>query len=133
MYERDGFLLLRGLLDEAQLDELREAITTPLVREQRRLNRRKEYDGLAIIHDIILLHPAFLNLARSPKLLGIIELLIGANIEIQHCKMNWKPAEAGAGEVKWHQDFPSLPHRISTFALPLSFWTIPVLRMAACA
>jgi ectoine hydroxylase-related dioxygenase (phytanoyl-CoA dioxygenase family) len=110
MYERDGFLLLRGLLDEEQLHELRAAITTPLVQEQRRLNRREEYDGLSIIHDIILLHPAFLSLARSPKLLGIIELLIGANIEIQHCKINWKPAETGAGEVKWHQDFPYLPH-----------------------
>jgi len=109
-YDRDGYLILRGLLDRLQLQELREAVETPLVQEQRRANRRKEYAGLSIIHDIILLHPAFLKLARNPKLLEVIETLIGANIEIQHCKINWKPGEEGAGEVKWHQDFPYLPH-----------------------
>jgi len=109
-YERDGYLILRGLLDQAQLEELREAVGTPLIKEQRQANRRTGYGGLSIIHDIIYLHPAFLKLARNSKLLDVIEILIGANIEIQHCKINWKPAEIGAGEVKWHQDFPYLPH-----------------------
>jgi phytanoyl-CoA hydroxylase len=109
-YERDGYLILRGLLDQSQLEELREAVGAPLVQEQRQANRRKEYGGLSIIHDIIHLHPAFLKLARNPKLLDLVEVLIGANIEIQHCKINWKPGEKGAGEVKWHQDFPYLPH-----------------------
>jgi ectoine hydroxylase-related dioxygenase (phytanoyl-CoA dioxygenase family) len=45
-----------------------------------------------------------------PKLLDVIEILVGPNIEIQHCKINWKPPEKGTGEVKWHQDFPYLPH-----------------------
>jgi phytanoyl-CoA hydroxylase len=109
-YERNGYLILRGLVDDAQLEELREAVGTPLVQKLRQDNRRKEYGGLSIIHDIIYLHPAFLKLAHHPKLLGVVATLIGANIEIQHCKINWKPAEEGAGEVKWHQDFPYLPH-----------------------
>lgn len=109
-YERDGYLILRGLLDQRDLEELGEAVGAPLVQEQRHANRRKEYGGLSIIHDIIYLDPAFLKLARNPKLLDVVEVLIGANIEIQHCKINWKPAEVGAGEVKWHQDFPYLPH-----------------------
>jgi phytanoyl-CoA hydroxylase len=109
-YQRDGYLILRGLLDQAELEELREAVGTPLVQEQRRINRRKEYAGLSIIHDIIYLHPAFLKLARNARLLEIVEALIGADIEIQHCKINWKPAAEGSGEVKWHQDFPYLPH-----------------------
>ncbi len=90
--------------------ELRQAIQTPLIQEVRERSRRADYGGLSIIHDIIHLHPAFLKLARLPKLLDAIELLVGPNIEIQHCKINWKPPEKGAGEVKWHQDFPYLPH-----------------------
>jgi ectoine hydroxylase-related dioxygenase (phytanoyl-CoA dioxygenase family) len=109
-YEQDGYLIIRGLLDRDQLAELRDAVNTPLVQEQRQANRRKGYDGLSIIHDIIYLDPAFLKLARNTKLLDAVEALVGANIEIQHCKINWKPPEIGAGEVKWHQDFPYLPH-----------------------
>jgi phytanoyl-CoA hydroxylase len=109
-YSRDGYLILRGLVNPSELDELREAINAPLLQQQRQANRRTDYGGLAIIHDIIHLHPAFLKLARNSKLLDVVETLVGPNIEIQHCKINWKPVEKDAGEVKWHQDFPYLPH-----------------------
>ena len=109
-YDRQGYLIVKKLLDEGELDELREAIQTPLIQQIRERSRRADYAGLSIIHDIIHLHPAFLKLARLPKLLDVIEMLVGPNIEIQHCKINWKPPEKGAGEVKWHQDFPYLPH-----------------------
>ena len=109
-YDRQGYLIVKKVLDESELDELREAIQTPLIQQMREKNRRDEYGGLSIIHDIIHLHPAFLRLARLPKLLDVIEALVGPNIEIQHCKINWKPPEKGTGEVKWHQDFPYLPH-----------------------
>jgi phytanoyl-CoA hydroxylase len=101
---------VRGLLNEAEVAELREAVAEPVVQEQRQVNTRKDYDGLVIIHDIVFLHPTFVKLARNSKLLDVVEILIGPNIEIQHCKINWKSPQSGAGEVKWHQDFPYLPH-----------------------
>lgn len=110
VFREDGYVIVRGLLGEEELEELRRAIETPLIQQQRRDNRRDDYDGLAIIHDIIYLHPTFLTLARHEGLLDIIEALVGPDIEIQHCKINWKPPEKGGGEVHWHQDFAYLPH-----------------------
>ncbi len=109
-YEREGYAIVRGLLDEAELDELRRAIDTPLMQQERQANRRDDYGGLSIIHDTMLLHPPFLKLARHERLLDIIEALVGPDIEIQHSKINWKPSQKGSGEVHWHQDFPYLPH-----------------------
>jgi len=109
-YDKQGYLIVRNLLSQSELHELSEAIKSPLIQQAREQNRRPEYGGLSIIHDIIHLHPSFLKLALLPKLLDVIEDLVGPNIEIQHCKINWKPPEKGAGEVKWHQDFPYLPH-----------------------
>ena len=109
-YDRDGYLILRGVLNGADLDELRDAIDSPLLQHEREINKRADYGGLSIIHDIIHLHPAFLKMARHPGMLDVVEGLVGPNIEIQHDKINWKPVEQNAGEVKWHQDFPYLPH-----------------------
>ena len=109
-FTEDGYVIVRGLLGKKELEELRRAIETPLVQQQRHDNRRDDYDGLAIIHDMIHLHPAFLRLARHEGLLDIVETFIGPDIEIQHCKLNWKPPEKGRGEVHWHQDFAYLPH-----------------------
>ena len=43
-------------------------------------------------------------------MLAAVTQLIGGNLRLQHCKLNWKPPTKGTGEVDWHQDFPFLPH-----------------------
>ena len=48
--------------------------------------------------------------ARHPVMLGAVTQLIGENLRLQHCKLNWKPPAKGKGEVHWHQDFPFFPH-----------------------
>jgi hypothetical protein len=60
-------------------------------------------------------HPAFLALARDPRITDRIASLIGPNITLQHSKTVQKHEGAGkqlpgGGAVRYHQDFAYFPH-----------------------
>src|SRR3954463_1446122 len=48
-------------------------------------------------------HETFRSLATDPRMLDKIESLIGPNFNLQHSKLNMKPAKVGS-VVEWHQD-----------------------------
>jgi ectoine hydroxylase-related dioxygenase (phytanoyl-CoA dioxygenase family) len=54
-------------------------------------------------------HPAFRELAHDARLLDRVESLIGPNFNLQHSKLNMKPAKVGS-VVEWHQDLAYFPH-----------------------
>ena len=54
-------------------------------------------------------HETFRGLAHDPRLVDKIESLIGANFNLQHSKLNMKPAKVGSA-VEWHQDMAYFPH-----------------------
>ncbi len=54
-------------------------------------------------------HQAFHDLAHDARLLDRIESLIGPNFNLQHSKLNMKPAKVGS-VVDWHQDLAYFPH-----------------------
>ena len=54
-------------------------------------------------------HQAFRDLATDPRMLDRIESLIGPDINLQHSKLNMKPAKVGS-MVEWHQDLAYFPH-----------------------
>jgi ectoine hydroxylase-related dioxygenase (phytanoyl-CoA dioxygenase family) len=54
-------------------------------------------------------HAAFRDLAHDERLLDRIESLIGPNFNLQHSKLNMKPAKIGS-IVEWHQDLAYFPH-----------------------
>jgi len=54
-------------------------------------------------------HEAFRELAHDPRLTERIESLIGLNFNLQHSKLNMKPARVGS-VVEWHQDMAYFPH-----------------------
>ena len=54
-------------------------------------------------------HEAFRNLALDVRVLDRIELLIGPDFNLQHSKLNMKPAHVGS-VVEWHQDMAYFPH-----------------------
>jgi ectoine hydroxylase-related dioxygenase (phytanoyl-CoA dioxygenase family) len=54
-------------------------------------------------------HEAFRDLATDERLLDAIESLIGPNFNLQHSKLNMKPAKVGS-PVEWHQDMAYFPH-----------------------
>jgi len=54
-------------------------------------------------------HETFRALAHDPRLLDRIESLIGGDFNLQHSKLNMKPAKVGSA-VEWHQDMAYFPH-----------------------
>jgi ectoine hydroxylase-related dioxygenase (phytanoyl-CoA dioxygenase family) len=54
-------------------------------------------------------HETFRDLAADPRMLDRVESLIGSNINLQHSKLNMKPARVGS-VVDWHQDMAYFPH-----------------------
>lgn len=61
------------------------------------------------IYDPFDQHETFRALATDPRVLDRIEQLIGPNINVQHSKLNMKPAAVGS-VVEWHQDLAYFPH-----------------------
>ena len=105
-YQRHGYLVLENVLSAAELQDLRAA--SERLRDERA--RLAGDDRLAVIHNVALFDDAFMMAARHPVMLGAVTQLIGENLRLQHCKLNWKPPAKGKGEVHWHQDFPFFPH-----------------------
>ena len=54
-------------------------------------------------------HETFRSLAHDSRLLDKIESLIGPDFNLQHSKLNMKPARVGSS-VEWHQDMAYFPH-----------------------
>ena len=54
-------------------------------------------------------HETFRRMATDDRILDRIESLVGPNIQLQHSKLNMKPARVGS-IVEWHQDLAYFPH-----------------------
>ena len=53
--------------------------------------------------------PLFWDLARSPKLVGILQKLLGHGVRLHGSKINLKAPHYGS-PVEWHQDWAFYPH-----------------------
>ncbi len=54
-------------------------------------------------------HVAYDTAMRNPRLLDILECLLGPAIRFDHAKLNIKPVGGGA-TIEWHQDWAFYPH-----------------------
>jgi phytanoyl-CoA hydroxylase len=118
-YQREGYLVANSVFaaqDLAKVDQTIDEITSralaagsyenvlevePELVDGRRLVRR--------IYNPFEQHDAFRALACDDRLLDRIECLIGPSIQLQHSKLNMKPARVGS-PVEWHQDLSYFPH-----------------------
>src|SRR5688572_8661965 len=96
-YAEHGYLVFENALSGDELAALREG-SEHLQEERRKLGGESK---LAVIHNVPLMHDAFMQEARNPFMLGVVSELIGPNLKLQHAKLNWKPPVKGAGEVNW--------------------------------
>jgi phytanoyl-CoA hydroxylase len=55
-------------------------------------------------------HQAFHDLVFNPKILDVVERLIGPDIQLHHTKLNLKPPTNREARFEWHQDYPFFPH-----------------------
>lgn len=118
-YERDGFLALPGLVSEAWLARLREAVDV-FVEQSRSLTESTPLFDLEPDHTAEAprlrrlvspadLHETFWEFASDSVITDVAEDLLGRDLKFHHGKLNFK-APRGGEEVKWHQDIQFWPH-----------------------
>ncbi|MEK3733384.1 MULTISPECIES: ectoine hydroxylase [Paenibacillus] len=107
-YDRNGYLFLDNFFD---FDELSRYQT-----EARKLQREAaSSEGDEIIREpggnevrsvfaVHRSHPEFQELSRHPRLLAIVEYLLGSETYIHQSRINYKPGFSGK-EFYWHSDF----------------------------
>ena len=117
-YDRHGYLIVPGLLTPRELARLRSALAVVLGRARRLTNSTRTFrmvrglDGRSQVKrvwDPIAQHPAFYKLVFHPRILDVVERLIGGNIQLQQSRLNLKPRTPHAW-FDWHQDYPAFPH-----------------------
>ena len=117
-YEEQGYLVFPELLTLTELATLRAALAelrqqaATLPEPNRHFVIAEGDDGekhlLRIAHPIAY-HQAFYDLVFHPKILDVVENLIGPNIQLRHTSLNMKPP-TGYSAWLWHQDYPFFPH-----------------------
>eukprot|EP01006_Ploeotia_vitrea_P053333 TRINITY_DN67775_c8_g1_i1.p1 TRINITY_DN67775_c8_g1~~TRINITY_DN67775_c8_g1_i1.p1 ORF type:complete len:276 (-),score=17.83 TRINITY_DN67775_c8_g1_i1:205-1005(-) len=104
-YATEGYLIPTVNLDEGEVTKLRAALDqviadNPNIRPEKlvsaHISRGNSHEGVKGCEE-------FLNLAKNPKLLDVVEQLIGPNIILWGCQLFCKPAGDGM-EVPLHQD-----------------------------
>lgn len=104
-YERDGFVLVRGLFDPEEAKLLQQAMETDPEVVSHRYNR-KDAEGLAT-KMVSWNHPGdsvYGLAARSERIVNTMEAMLGGEVYHYHSKLTAKePFEGGAWE--WHQDY----------------------------
>jgi phytanoyl-CoA hydroxylase len=118
-YEDEGYLVFPELLDRAELATLRAALAEVL-QEADGLTEsndkfsvvRSDEGGRYVVRRIfspIVHHQAFYELVFNPKIVDVVENLLGPDIQLHHTKLNLKPPSKDA-RFEWHQDYPFFPH-----------------------
>lgn len=104
-YRADGFLVIDDVLDEEEVEHLRDLVERdPVLASYRAQDQTLHALGL------VERHPAFLALARDPRLVAILASLIGPDLVLMHSKLAAKPLQPGVGAFPWHQDGAYYPH-----------------------
>jgi len=118
-YEEQGYLVFPELLDQQELAVLRAALAEVLEEAEGLTETNEKFsvtrgdDGRYYVRRIfspIAHHKAFYDLVFNPKILDVVENLIGPNIQLHHTKLNLKPPSSREARFEWHQDYPFFPH-----------------------
>ena len=118
-YEDQGYLVFPELLSSEELAELRSALAEVLKESEGLTENTDKFsitrgdDGNHYVRRIfspIAHHKTFYDLVSNPKILDVVENLIGRDIQLHHTKLNLKPPTAGEARFEWHQDYPFFPH-----------------------
>lgn len=104
-FGRDGYILLRGLFEPDEIDLLARAAKEDRVLDQNSFGRA---DGSGGNVRLSLWSEPGDNLygmfARSPRIVGAMEQILGGPVGHYHSKMIMKDAKVG-GAWEWHQDY----------------------------
>ncbi|MEM6986565.1 MAG: phytanoyl-CoA dioxygenase family protein, partial [Pseudomonadota bacterium] len=130
-YRRDGFAVVKGLIDASTLADLRR-VTDALIEASRsvpRSNDRFDLDEghtaesprltrIKLPHEQ---HEVYRDLMQSPAVVAVLQQLLGTpNVRLHTSKLNCKAAGGGRA-VEWHQDWAFYPHTNDDI-LALGIW-----------
>jgi len=133
---RDGFLIVEDLLDQGEIDALRERIAWVVAGKAKTIaptllqvepdvaagkaEADNYADSLRKLSHLAFYDEIFQAHARNPKILDIIESLIGADIKLYQDQIFMKPPKIGSRQ-RYHQDMPlgfhiDPPHMVTCWA-----------------
>ena len=107
-YHDDGFIVIENVFSPDEVDALRAAEGSPEI--QSTLAEMGIATRTVHLLELTMRHPAFLALARDPRIAGRITPLLGPDIQLQHSKLATKASTRGMGAFGWHQDILYYPH-----------------------
>lgn len=122
-YKENGYLLVRGVFSQQEVDEMRTAVEKIIQRAARaKADDNHAWQGdflppeqlkklvLKGFHDVHYHDSAFMRAAIHPQMTAVLNGIIGPNVQLHHSKMLVKPPSNGAA-FPMHQDYPYFPHR----------------------
>jgi phytanoyl-CoA hydroxylase len=118
--ESDGFVVLRGVVEESALPPVRE-LTDAIVEYadqdlsdpfERYYLRHRSDQG--VLYDLCQRHPEFQPFSRLPAVLDALEGSLGKDIFLYENSLVYKPPGRD-NAVPWHQDFISRPNEPGKF------------------
>lgn len=134
-YDRDGFVLVRGLVTPEEAAAYRaevHALDARLGETNATWDSVKGGTAISHSHDVQLKSAAFTRLLTDPRLTGVLQDIIGSNLQLQHTQMFNKPPERGS-LFPMHQVHPYFPHRDhSLIAVILHLDDAPVEKGCVC-
>jgi ectoine hydroxylase-related dioxygenase (phytanoyl-CoA dioxygenase family) len=118
-YDGNGYLMVEDAVTPGEVQELRR-IAYELIERSREVTESNDVFDLDAGHSRqnpkltrIKLphkqHPLFWQTAKSQRIVGVLQSLLGPNVLLQTSKLNTKAAGGGAA-VEWHQDWAFYPH-----------------------
>jgi phytanoyl-CoA hydroxylase len=107
-FKEDGFLVIDNVFSPEDVQSLIQATQDPAIVEE---IQKRDFENTTIhLLSLAARHPAFLKLARDPRIINRLKSIIGPDIQLQHSKLTTKPHTKGKGPFAWHQDFAYFPH-----------------------
>lgn len=118
-YRRDGFIVVEDVLDAARLAAIR-ATVARLVAGAATVDAHDDVYDLEPGHSRAAprvrrikaphkVDPVFDAVIRDPKVIAILQALLGPDLRLHGSKLNMKSPEYGS-PVEWHQDWAFYPH-----------------------
>jgi ectoine hydroxylase-related dioxygenase (phytanoyl-CoA dioxygenase family) len=119
-FRRDGYLAVDGVFSDGEVERLRASLAAL---EQRARGQPESTDRLKLtlfgagvgdraVQQIAEPHEidgTWMDLAADPRILDLVEALIGPNILLYYSMLMMKPARSGA-PAPWHQDLAFFVH-----------------------
>jgi ectoine hydroxylase-related dioxygenase (phytanoyl-CoA dioxygenase family) len=121
-YKQNGYYLAKGVFSQGEVEEMRGAVERIIKRAaQAKADANHAWQGdflepeqlkklvLKGFHDVHYHDAAFTRAATNPRMVEVLNSLIGPNVQLHHSKMLVKPPANGAA-FPMHQDYPYFPH-----------------------